>query len=82
MRPVQTHVSALKFLRENDHIAEVGLGDQRNTFDFFKISGARQGNPHAVTGIGAIGQQVLSLHGANSEVLHAERLIFAKNIVR
>jgi len=39
-------------------------------------------NPHAVTGIGAIGQQVLSLYGANSEVFDSERFIFGKNIVR
>jgi len=55
MWPVQTHIPTVELFRENDHVAEVGLGDQRNPFHFFKIPGARQGNPHAVTGIGAIG---------------------------
>ena len=82
MWPVQTHIPIAELFRENDHIAEVRLGDQRNTFHFFKIPGARQGNPHAVTGIGAIGQQVLVFYQGNPNVFDSERFIFGKNIVR
>ena len=81
MGPVQTYIPAAELFRENDYVAKIGLGDQGHPFHFFKIPGTRQGNPHAVTGIGAVGQQVLSLHRANSEVLDPERLIFPKNAV-
>jgi hypothetical protein len=47
-----------------------------------KSLGARQGNPYAVTGIGAVGQQVRSLYGTNSEVFDTEGFIFGKNSVR
>ena len=54
MRPVQTNKSIVEFFRKNDHVAKIGLRDQRNALHFFKIPGMRQNNPHAVAGIGAI----------------------------
>ena len=82
MGPVQTRIPAAELLWENDHVTKVGLGYQRNAFNFFKILGARQGSSNAVTGISAVGKQVVALYRADSQVLDPERLIFRKNTVR
>src|SRR5450756_1638562 len=82
MGPVKTRIPATEPFRENNDVAKVGLGYKRNAFNFFKILGARQGNPNAVTGIGAVGQQVLALYRADSQVLDSELFIFRKHVVR
>ena len=81
MRPVKTRIPATELYRENDDVAKVGLGYKRNAFNFFKIPGARKGNPNAVTGIRAVGKQVVALYRADSKVLDPELFICRKNVV-
>src|SRR5450756_1794822 len=81
MRPVKTRIPATELYRENDDVAKVGLGYKRNAFNFFKISGARKGSPNAVTGIRAVGKQVVVLYRADSQVLDSELFIFCKHVV-
>ena len=78
MRPVKTRIPATEPFRENNDVAKVGLGYKRNAFNFFKIPGARKGNPNAVTGICAVGKQVVALYRADSQVLDSELFISAK----
>src|SRR5450756_1201386 len=81
MRPVKTRIPATELYRENDDVAKVGLGYKRNAFNFFKISGARKGSPNAVTGIRAVGKQVVVLYRTDSQVLDSELFIFRKHVV-
>ena len=82
MRPVQTHIPVAEFFRKDHHVAQVCLGDQRNAVDFFKIHGASEADTNAVTGIGAIGQQIFVFHRTDPHIFDAERLVFAEKAVR
>jgi hypothetical protein len=81
MRPVKTRIPATKLYRKNDDVAKVSLGYERNALNFFKIPGARKGNPNAVTGIRAVGKKVVSLYGADSQILDSELFVFGKHVI-
>ena len=55
MRPVKAHIPTTELFRENNNVAKVGLGNKRDAFHFFKITGSRQGSTDTVTGIRAVG---------------------------
>ena len=79
MGPVQSRVSSLELLGENNHIAKVGLGDQGDALNAFKVFGPGQTDAYPVPGVGAVGKKIFSLHRVYAEVFDSELLIVRKN---
>ena len=69
---------SLEFLRKNNHIAKVGLGDQRDALNAFKVFCPGKCDAHPVPGVRAVGKKIFALHRVYAEVLDSELLIFAK----
>jgi hypothetical protein len=63
MRAVQARVAGVELVREDHHVGEVRLPHEGDPFDMLKIPRPRQGDPHAVRAVGAVGQQALAVIG-------------------
>src|SRR6516164_3429585 len=81
MRPVKPGIEPLELLGKDHQIPMVGLRDEGNSIHLNEVLRSRQGDPHTVTRVGAVGDDVLPLHLRHAWVLYAEFLIGSKEAV-
>ena len=80
MRAIQAHITATDFLRKDNYIAHIGLGDHGHPFNGFEIRRSCQCYAHAMARVGTVGEQVIfTLHGADAHIFHTKFFIFSKS---
>src|SRR5688572_18122652 len=81
MRAVKPSVEPVKLLGEDDHISVVRLRDQGNSFHVTEILRLRQGDPHSISRVGAVSDEVLPFQLGDAGVFNPELFIRRKGSV-
>src|SRR5258708_21352879 len=82
MRTVQPGIESVKLLGKDHNIPIVCLSDERNPFHLTEVLRLCQGDPHAISRVGAVSNYVLVLQARHSWILHAELLIGGERTIR
>src|SRR5207237_1407608 len=77
---VQASVQSSKHLGKDHYIPVVGLSDEGNSFQISRKEslGLGQGNPHTVSRVRTVGDEVLAIQQCHARILHAKLLIRRK----
>src|SRR5437868_14983083 len=81
MRTVKSGIKAIKFFGKDDDIPIVRLCDKRNPFYPTEVLRLGQGNPHSISGVCAIGNDVLPIDPGHSWVFNPELFIGSERSV-
>jgi hypothetical protein len=81
MRTVKSGIKAIKFLGKDYDIPIVRLCDKRNPFYPTEVLRLGQGNPHSISRVCAIGNDVLPVDPGHAWVFHAELFISSERSV-
>jgi hypothetical protein len=71
----------LEFLWKNNHITQIGLGDERDALYAVKILGPGKCYAHPMPGVCTVGEKIFSLHGVYAEVFYPELFICCKSLL-
>src|SRR5437870_11630494 len=81
MRTIKSGVEPIKFLRKNYDIPIIRLCDKRDLFYPTEVLRLGQGNPHSISRVCAIGNDVLPVDPGHAWVFHAELFISSERSV-
>src|SRR5438132_10885424 len=81
MRTVKPGVESIKFLAKDHDIPIVRLRDERDPFHLTEVFRLGQGDPHSISRVGAVSDDVLPLQPGHAWILHAELFIGGKRAV-
>src|ERR1019366_4791400 len=81
MRTVKASIKSIKLLGKDHHIPIIRLCDQGNSFHLTEVLRLGQGDPHSISRVGAIGDDVLPFQSGHTWVLHTELFIGGKRAV-
>jgi hypothetical protein len=81
MRTVKSGIKAIKFLGKDYDIPIVSLCDKRNPFYPTEVLRLGQGNPHSISRVCAIGNDVLPIDPGHSWVFNSELFIGSERSV-
>ena len=81
MGPVQPGIEAVELLGEDHDIPIVRLGDEGDPFHLTEVLRLCQGDPHAISRVGAVGDEVLPVHACHAWILDAELFVGRKGAV-
>src|SRR3954466_16190514 len=81
MGAVKPGIKTVELFREDHDIPIVSLCDERDFLYLAKVCGFGESDSHAVSGIGAVSNEVFSSHPRYARVLNAEFLIRRKRTV-
>src|ERR1022692_3063296 len=82
MRTVKSGVESIKLLGKDHHIPIIRLRDEGDPFHPTEGLRLGQGDPHSISRVCAVGDDVLSLHQGDARVLHAKLFIGSERAVR
>src|SRR6202158_594512 len=75
MRTVKPGIKSIKLLGKDHHIPIIRLRDEGDPFHLTEVLRLGQGDPHSISRVGAVGDDVLPLQPGHAWVLHAELFI-------
>src|SRR3974390_1734563 len=78
MRPVKPGIEPIELFGKNHQIPTIGLRNEGNPIHMNKIPRSRQRDPHTITGVGAVSDEVLTFHLGHTWILYAELFIGGK----
>src|SRR5581483_11007947 len=81
MRTIKPGIKPVKFVGEDDHIPIIGFSNERDSFHLSEILCLGQSNPHPISRVSAVGDDVRSLQKCYPRVFHAELFILGKRAV-
>src|ERR1022692_5149882 len=81
MRTVKSGIESIKLLGKDHHIAIIRLRDEGNPFHLTEVLRLGQGDPHSMSRVGAVGDDVLPLEPGHAWILHAELFVGGKRAV-
>src|SRR6516162_397107 len=81
MRTVEPSVESVKLFWKEHHVPIVGFCNQADFFDMREILSFGQRDPHSVSGVGAVGNDVFIVETSYTWILHAELFIGCKRPV-
>src|ERR1700680_5323458 len=81
MRTVKPGIKPIKLLGKDHHIPTIRLRDYGNSFHLTEVLRLGQGDPHSISRVGAVGDDVLPFQPGHAWVLHAELFIGGKRAV-
>src|SRR5258707_3143878 len=81
MRTVKSGIESIKLLGKDHHIPVIRLRDEGDPFHLTEVLRLGQGDPHSISRVGAVGDDVLPLQPGHAWVLHAELFIGGKRAV-
>ena len=81
MRTVQPGIESVELLRKDHHIPIVRLGDEGDSFHLTEVLRLGQGDPHSISRVGAVGDEVLAFDQGHARVFDAELFIGGKRAV-
>src|ERR1700716_1509097 len=82
MGTVQARIEAVELLGKDHYVPIVRLGDERDPFHITEILRLCQGDPHAISRVGAVGDEVLPVNVCYARILDAELFVRSKRVVR
>src|SRR5260370_2156426 len=81
MGTVKSGIESIKLLGKDHHIPIIGLRDEGIPFHLTEVLRLAQGDPHSISRVGAVGDDVLPLQPGHAWILHAELFIGGKRAV-
>src|SRR5712692_9803826 len=78
MGTVKSGIESIKLLGKDHHIPIIRLRDEGDPFHLTEVLRLGQGDPHSISRVGAVGDDVLPCQPGHAWVLHAERYIDGK----
>src|SRR5258708_789198 len=81
MRTVKSGIESIKLLGKDHHIPVIRLRDEGDPFHLTEVFRLGQGDPHSISRVGAVGDEVLPFQPRHARVLHAELFIGGKRAV-
>src|SRR5438876_9670419 len=81
MGTVKPGIESIKLLGKDHHIPIIRLRDEGNSFHLTEVLSLGQGDPHSISRVGAVGDDVLPFQPGHAWVLHAELFIGGKRAV-
>src|SRR6516225_11007552 len=81
MGTVKSGVESIKLLGKDHHIPIIRLRDKGDPFHLTEILRLGQGDPHSISRVGAVGDDVLPFQPGHAWILHAELFIGGKSAV-
>src|SRR5713226_456583 len=81
MRTVKPGIESVKLLGKDHHIPMICLRDEGNSFHLTEVLRLGQGDPHSISRVGAVGNDVLPFQPGHAWILHAELFIGGKRAV-
>src|SRR5438045_8145781 len=81
MGTVKSGIKAIKFVGKDYNVAIIRLRDKRNPFYQTEVLRLGQANPHSISRVCAIGNDVLPVDPGHSWVFHAELFIGSESSV-
>ena len=81
MRTVKPGIEPIKLLGKDHHIPIIRLSNEGNSFHLTEVLRLGQGDPHSISRVCAVGDDVLPIHQGHARVLHAELFIGGERAV-
>src|SRR5260370_8551951 len=81
MGTVKSGIESIRLLGKDHQIPIIRLRDEGDTFHPTEVLRLGQGDPHSISRVGAVGDDVLPLQPGHAWVLHAELFIGGKRAV-
>src|SRR5436309_15228460 len=81
MGTVKSGIKAIKFVGKDYNVPIIRLCDKRNPFYPTEVLRLGQGNPHSISRVCAIGNDVLAVDPGHAWVFHAELFISSERSV-
>ena len=81
MGPVKPGIESVELLGKDHHVAVVRLRDQGDPFHLTEILRLCQRDPHAISRVGAVGDEVLPVEVCHARILDAELFVRRKRAV-
>src|ERR1700694_1427355 len=81
MGTVKSGIESIKLLGKDHHIPIIRLRDEGDPFHLTEVLRLGQGDPHSISRVGAVGDDVLPFQPGYAWVLHAELFIGGKRAV-
>src|SRR6185437_10966258 len=81
MRTVKSGIKPIKFFGKDHDIPIIRLCDKRYPFYPSEVLRLRQGDPHSISRVCAVGNDVLPVHSGHTWVFHAELFIGSERAV-
>src|SRR5207249_5384302 len=78
MGTVKSGIEPIKLLGKDHHIPIIRLRDEGDPFHPTEVLRLGQGDPHSISRVGAVGDDVLPLQPGHAWILHAELFIGGK----
>src|SRR6266550_6390222 len=81
MGTVKSGIESIKLLGKHHHIPIIRLRDEGNPFHLTENLRLGQGDPHSISRVGAVSDDVLPLQPGHAWILNAELFIGGKRVV-
>src|SRR2546422_3189110 len=81
MGTVKPGIESIKLLGKDHHIPIIRLRDEGDPFHLTEVLRLGQGDPHSISRVGAVGDDVLPFQPGHAWVLHPELFIGGKRAV-
>src|SRR5437016_14406943 len=81
MGTVKPGIESVKLLGKDHYVPVIRLRNERDLFHLLSVLSLGQGDPHSISGVGAVGDDVLPCQPGHAWVLHAELFIGGKRAV-
>src|ERR1035438_1520740 len=81
MRTVKSGIESIKLLGKDHHIPIIRLRDEGDPFHLTEVLRLGQSDPHSISRVDAVGEDVLLFQPGHAWVLHAELFICGKRAV-
>ena len=78
MGPVKAGIQSIELFGKDHHIPVVRLRDEGNPFHVTEVLRLCQGDPHAISRVGAVGDEVLPVNVCHARIFDAELFIDGK----
>src|ERR1022692_2377369 len=81
MRTVKASIKSIKLLGKDHHVPIIRLCDEGNPFHLTEVLRLGQGDPHSISRVCTVGDDVLPVQQRYAWVLHAELFISSERAV-